>query len=271
MFAAGDGNARAAFQFCVAVDVVGDDRLFEPAEIEGFEQREHAFGVVESPAHVGVGHDVDAIADGFANGLHEGDIFLHARGAVGGAPAEAQLHGAVAFFFVTLSFGGELAEFDAVEAAGVDGDARFGAAAEQTEDRLLGGFAEEIPERDVHGGDGDHADAFAAEGHRLAVHVLPEKFDVPGIGADQQRLEVEVDHLLGDWWREGGVADADEAVVGENFDDQPAVKCEGLHGGFGKREEVHGISAEMRRQGNRLAAPADCSCANFFNFHGAPS
>ena len=113
--------------------------------LKGFEQREHAFGVVESPAHVGVGHYVNAIADCFADCLHERDILLHACGAVGGAPAETQLHGFVAFFFVALGFGGQFAEFGAVEAAGVDGDARFGAAAEEAEDWLFRGFAEEIP------------------------------------------------------------------------------------------------------------------------------
>ena len=60
-------------------------------------------------------------------------------------------------------------------------------------------------------------DAFAAKRHRLAIHVLPEKFDVPRVRADEQRLEIKVDDLLGDARRQRGVADADEAVVGENF------------------------------------------------------
>jgi hypothetical protein len=46
-------------------------------------------------------------------------------------------------------------------------------------------FPKEVPESDVHGGDRGHANAFAAERHRFAIHVLPEEFDVPGIGADE--------------------------------------------------------------------------------------
>ena len=42
-------------------------------------------------------------------------------------------------------------------------------------------------------------------------------------------FEVEVDDLLRHQRRERGVADADEAVVGEDLDDQPAVKRERAH------------------------------------------
>ena len=46
----------------------------------------------------------------------------------------------------------------------------------------------------------------------------------------QKRFEIEIDYLFGDGRRESGVADADEAVVGENFDDQPTMEGESLHG-----------------------------------------
>jgi hypothetical protein len=127
---------------------------------------------------------------------------------------------------------GQLVERRAVEAARVDGNARFGAASEQSIDGLLRGLAEQIPERDVDGADRGHADALAAERHRLPVHVLPQELDVPRVGADQQRLQVQVDHLLGDPRRERGVADADETVVGPDLDHQPAVKRERAHRGF---------------------------------------
>ena len=97
------------------------------------------------------------------------------------------------------------------------------------------------------------ANAFAAKRHRLAIHVLPEKFDVPRIGADEQRLEIKINDLLGDERRERGVADADEAVVGENFDDQPAVKGERAHRGLGEAQA--GPSGWCRS-----AAAAERSC-----------
>jgi len=42
------------------------------------------------------------------------------------------------------------------------------------------------------------------------IGLLPEQLDIPRIRADEQRLEVEVDGLLGDLRRERCVADADD-------------------------------------------------------------
>ena len=55
--------------------------------------------------------------------------------------------------------------------------------------------------------------------------------------------------------RKRGVADADQAVVGENFHDQPAVKGERAHRRLRQhgRDGVHRVGAEMRRQRNGLA------------------
>ena len=96
------GIRAAGFQFGITLNVIGDDRLLQPAQMKWFEQREHSLGVIESPAHVSVGHDVDFVADGFANGSNEINVSLHAGGAVGGAPTEAHLHGLVAFVLVTM-------------------------------------------------------------------------------------------------------------------------------------------------------------------------
>ena len=68
------GTRPVGFELGIAAGVVGDDGLFQPAEMEGLEQREHALGVVERPAHVGVGHEVDAVADDFADGADEFDV-----------------------------------------------------------------------------------------------------------------------------------------------------------------------------------------------------
>ena len=200
--------------------------------MKGLEPRQHALGVVERPAHVGVGHDVDPVAHRLADGAHQIQVPLHALGPVHGPPAEAQLHGLVAILLVALRLRGQLVERRAVQAARVDRNARLGAAAEETVDGLPRRLAEQVPEGDVHRADGDHADSLAAERHRLAVHELPEELQVPRVGAQQERLQVEVDHLLRDAGREGGVADADEAVVAHDLDHQPAVEGEGAHGGF---------------------------------------
>ena len=134
------------------------------------------------------------------------------------------------------------------------------------EDRLFRRLAQQVPERDVDRADRDHADALASERHRLAVHVLPQKLDVPGIGADQQRLQIEIDHLLGHLRRKRGIADAHKPVVGEHLDDQPAMKGEGAHGSLRKRQQIHRVGAEMRRQRDGLALPLHDAGSNFFNF-----
>ena len=271
MLAARDRHAPIGLELGVAVQLVRHHRLLQPAQVEGLEPREHALGVVQRPAHVGVGHDVDPVAHRFADGAHQVQVPLDARGPVHGPPAEAQLHGLVAFLLVALRLRGQLLERHAVQAARIDRDARLGAAAQQAVDGLPGRLAEQVPERDVERADGDHADPLATEGHRLAVHELPEELQVPRVGPQQERLQVDVDHLLRDAGGEGCVADADEAVVAHDLHHQPAMEGEGAHGGFRQREQVHGVRAEVRRQRDRLAPPLHDACADLLDLHATRS
>ena len=57
--------------------------------MEWLQQWQHALGVVERPAHVGIGHQVDAVADHFANGAYKLDVTLHSLCAIHRSPAEA--------------------------------------------------------------------------------------------------------------------------------------------------------------------------------------
>src|ERR1039458_7879066 len=90
---------------------------------------------------------------------------------------------------ISLRFARELLQRRAEKPAGIDENFGFRAPAEQAINRLFRGFAENVPHRDVHRTDGDHADAFAAKRHGLAIHVLPEKFDIPRVLPDEQWLE----------------------------------------------------------------------------------
>jgi hypothetical protein len=47
------------------------------------------------------------------------------------------------------------------------------------------------------------------------------------------------------------------------------MEGEGAHGGGSQRqsEQIHGVGAEVRGQGNGLAAPLDDAGADFFDFH----
>ena len=180
-----------------------------------------------------------------------------------------------ALVFVLLRFRRELLERLAVEPAGVHRNPRLRSTAEQAEHRLTGGLAENVPQRDVHRADRSHANALAPERHRPAVHVLPQEFDVPRIGADQQRLEIQIDRLLRHTGRERRVADPDVAGVGEDLDDQPAVETEAGHrigssrggGPFGELEDVDRVRAEVRLRRHGGAAPFDDARTDVGDFH----
>src|SRR5580658_4064692 len=60
------------------------------------------------------------------------------------------------------------------------------------------------------------------------------------------------------------------AIIGEDFDEQPFMKCECPHRGLGHFHEVHGIGAKMWRQLNGLAFPPQNASTNLFNPHCAP-
>ena len=198
--------------------------------MKGLEQRQHALGIVEGPAHVSVGHHVDTIADSFPNRAYQGDIVLHACRAIRGPPAETQLHGLVAFIFVPLGLGGQFAQLDAIKPAGVDRNSRLGFPTQQPVHRLFGRLAKEVPQRDVDCADRCHPDSLSAERHRFSIHVLPKELNVPRVGSDQNWLQVKVNHLLGDWRRQRRVADAHMTIVGENLNHEPAVKRKRRHG-----------------------------------------
>ncbi len=155
----------------------------------------------------------------FRDRADEIHVALHACCPIHRPPTEAQLHGLVALGLVAARFRGQLVEPDAIETAGVDGNSCLGPASEQTVHRLLRRLPENVPQSNIDGADGSHPDALAAESHRLAIHMLPEKFDVPWVGTNQKRLEIQIDYLLGGLRSEGRISDSDVAVIRKNFHD----------------------------------------------------
>jgi len=97
---------------------------------------------------------------------------------------------------------------------------------------------------------------------------LPEQFCIPWVRADQQRLKIKIDDLFGDRRRESSVPDADYSLVCKNFDDEPAVKSETLHGTSRRGDQVHGIGAEVGRKRRSFSAPLHHASAQFSDFHG---
>src|SRR5579871_2077438 len=91
--------------------------------MKGFEQWEHAFRIVERPAHVSVCHHIDTIADHLADSSHQLDITLHPLCSVDWSPSETQLHRRVSFVLVALRFNPQFVQRHAVESACIYGNA----------------------------------------------------------------------------------------------------------------------------------------------------
>ncbi len=267
VFTARDRDAGELVELGVAVDVVGDHRLFEPARFELFELGQDAFGVLQVPAHITLEHQVVFITDDFTHRFHGLEVFRHAGLTVRRAVAEAHLEGLETLVLEFLGFLLHRLEVGAVELAVVAGNLLLGAAAQQLEHGLVDRLAQDVPDGQVHRRDGGHGHALAAPGVGGAVHALPQVFVVPGVLADDQGRQVLVDDGLGDLGRQGHIAQADDAVVGLHFHHGPGMETEGAHGlGLGV-EQVHGVGAEVALGRNGLALPFEDTGTDGFDFH----
>src|SRR5207249_2984112 len=130
---------------------------------------------------------------------------------------------------------------------------------------LLRGFSEYVPKRYINCADRRDANALTAESDGHVVHLLPVQFDVPGIGFQLNRLQIEFDHLPAYLWRQRCIANAHKTIIGENLNDQPFMKRERAHRSGSVRYQVNRIGAEMRRKRNSFALPAHNPSADFFD------
>ena len=96
----------------------------------------------------------------------------------------------------------------------VDGDAVAAASAEQVVDGLAAVLAGDVPEGDVDGADGARFGAAVAEYVDGGEHGVPVALDVEGAASQQQGSEIVVDEGADGARRVGGLAEADQAVVG---------------------------------------------------------
>ncbi len=223
--------------------VLGGDGVLEPEQAMGFEILAEAGGLDRGQAVVAVVEQVRLEAVGVAQGgeeLRDVDEVLRRRpdllvgeGVVGGVVGDGLGAGAVA---VAEAGDGDLGADGAVAlveagADGLDGlldraalgvgvaeHLRAAGAAEELVERHAGGLGLDVPERGVDAGDGGHRHR-AAPPVGAAVEVLPDILDAGGVAADQagddMLLEIGDDGLLAAV--EGGVADAGQALVGEDL------------------------------------------------------
>ncbi|SQC39956.1 Uncharacterised protein [Clostridium sporogenes] len=271
VLAAGDRDARQPVQLRVAVEVVRDHRFFQPARLVFLELRQDALRIFEGPAHVALEHQVVVVADHLADRRDRFQVLDHALLPVRGPVAEAHLERAEAFLQVLLRFLLHRLQVGAIELRVVAGNLFLGAAAEQLEDRLADALAEDVPDRDVDRRDRRHADALAAPGMGRAVHPLVQVLVVPRVLADHERREVLVDDGLRDLRRERDVAEADDAVVGSDFDDRPRMEAERAHRFLRRIQQVHRVRTEVALRRDGLAFPLEYASAYGADLHDGVS
>jgi hypothetical protein len=243
-FAGGEGDGGVLADELEAFLELGGAGIFEPEQVVGFERFAEARGFDGGEAVVDVVQEVQVGAEVGAELFEEfGDVVEVALGrperfgweaAFGGFVGLAGPGHAVAGGDAgnsALSADGEVALglifpdgvdgfFDvAAVGVGVDEDALTGFAAEQVVDGSVEGFALDVPECDIDGGDGGHGDGAAAP-VGSAIEVLPGVLDVEGIAVDEAG-----DDVFGEVGCDGelaaverGVSEAVEAGVGFDFE-----------------------------------------------------
>ena len=230
VLARGDRHRRIPPQRGVVPELVGHQGLLHPLHVELAQGPAHPPGVLQVPAHVGVGHDVDAVAHRGAQHLHQGHIAAQALGPVGRAVQEAHLHGLEPPPHVLGRLLDELVLVGEVEVAGVDRDLVPGPAAQQLEHRLAEVLAGQVPQGDVDRADREQGRALAPVGQGAAEHLVPEPGPVERVGPDQQPAQVLLDDDAG----------GPGVVLAPARADQPAVGFD-LH-------HAHGVGREPARQ-----------------------
>ena len=108
VLASSNRDAAVRLQLSIALDVVRDDRLFQPAKLKRLQQRKHSLRVIERPPHIGVSHYINVVAHRLSHRANQLDVALHARSPIHGPPPETKLHRFKSIIFVALRLGSQL-------------------------------------------------------------------------------------------------------------------------------------------------------------------
>ena len=222
--AGGDAHRTLSAEAGVALEVIGVQRFFEPGQVERLELPGPADGGRGVPAQARIDHELDPLSQSLACGPDVGDVARlalphrtpaeldRAETLIGQGPAD------------TLGVAGRVAEQDR----------RIGTEflAKPTAEQLINGPADRLAD-DVPQGDLDAA-------HRLSGRPLPAEKDGPFVHAMDEAVDLEgilaqdalgqptanlvgqgcVNDGLGDGRRRVDLAEADDARIGVNLDDQ---------------------------------------------------
>ena len=188
--------------------------------------------------------------------------------------ADLHLHAAKAARSIALGLGGEVVDRFAllVEAAAGIGLDPIAAAAEQAVERHPRHLAGDVPQRDVDAADPIHDDAAPAELAGAGEHLLPQPLDQQRVLAEQHRAEQIVDDVPGAAAADAGLADAGDAIIGLDLDQEAAARrlhaagaAIGRFAAIGERDradigDLHRLSPHPARPSGRTgsaSAPPD--------------
>ena len=187
-----DRDIGAGAELGESVGVLGWDGLFEPADAVGGDGVGEADRGGDVEAAVGVDEDLDAGADGLADGADDLDGVGFVGGVVAGAVlvevglvlAEGvELDGGVTFVDGLLGCAAEVVWSLAAgePAVGVEEELLAVLAAEELVDGEAEALAAQVPQRDVDAADQGRDEAKRAEGAEGGVELVPEVLDAAGV------------------------------------------------------------------------------------------
>ena len=194
---------------------------------------------------------------------------MHAFAAIDRTPAEAQLHRLVALVLVALGLGAEF-----VESAWRRGGSRRRECAPWCGRRAGDRRAASRPCRA-----GPRVRCRPRRSRSCATPLRPKAMVrryicchrnsmSHGSAPRSKRLEIGIDQRLRDQGRKRGIAQADEAGVGEDLNQLPSRgrrSCPSTRARIA--DQVHRVGTEMRRERNRFALPLNDARANFSDLH----
>ncbi len=142
-----------------------------------------------------------------------------------GVAPDLHLHALETAGAVALGLAGEAVGRFAflIEAAAGIGLDTVAAGAEQPVDRHPRDLAGDVPERNVDAAHRIHDDAAAAVLASAREHLLPQPFDQQRVLAEQHRPQLSFDHVAGAAAADPGLADADNAAIGFDLNQEAAA------------------------------------------------
>ena len=195
----------------MALDVIGDGRLFEPTDVVLGQGPRRADRLLDTPAHVGIDQQRYIRPQQLAHRRDPLEILAE--------PWPANLHldrlktlGEIVFGLLQQLVEGELQ----IDTTGIGRDVGIMAAQEAPERHAVAP-CRQIPKRGVDGGDREGGEPAAPDEVQMPPHPLPQRFDPIRLLAKQERLQIALDQVL-DRAAAGtdgvGIAEPLRAVVG---------------------------------------------------------